>query len=127
MRNHTKEPWHVVDADFGDATTRYIDDEPGAEGGRDFYLATVEHGDQVELEANARRIVACVNACAGLSTGILERHPGKGAFEVIQILSKKNEELLDALKEASDALNAYCDLDNDSDLMQKISNAIEAG
>lgn len=72
MSEHTKEPWHVVDADIGDATTRYIDDEPGADGERDYYLATVEHGDPVELEANARRIVACVNACAGISNEALE-------------------------------------------------------
>jgi len=39
-----------------------IDDAFGADGGRDYCLFTVVHGDPEELEANARRLVACWNS-----------------------------------------------------------------
>lgn len=52
---HTAGPWQVVD---GNSTTLYIDDAFGIDGGRDYYLAELRHGDPDELAANARLIAA---------------------------------------------------------------------
>lgn len=61
MSQHTKEPWKVVDKDgrihiaSGDT------------------LAVIVFGPDVETSrANSRRIVAAVNACAGLSDQVME-------------------------------------------------------
>jgi hypothetical protein len=57
--SHTPEPWEVTDL-------RYIrqSNEP-----RHVVARASKMGG---MEANARRIVACVNACAGFNTGQLE-------------------------------------------------------
>ncbi len=59
---HTPGPWHVTtwpgDADVPEGCSIGIDDRLGAEGGRDYYLATVVHGDPDELQANARLVAA---------------------------------------------------------------------
>lgn len=53
-------------------------------------------------EANARRIVACVNACAGLSTGFLEQIDSiqsalTGQLVVTEVLENQRDELLAAI------------------------------
>ena len=60
----TKEPWRTG----GDGTIVY-DTEGWA-----IAIAAVFHGrrEPEKSKENARRIVACVNACAGISTTILE-------------------------------------------------------
>ena len=70
---HTPEPWYVVDKPWGDGT--WINSgspDPHHEG----FVADCEdmNGDVDKDTAriNARRIVACVNACAGSSTEWLE-------------------------------------------------------
>lgn len=48
-------------------------------------------------ESDARRIVACVNACEGLSTECLETMPiAENAGEIIERLEKQRDELLAA-------------------------------
>jgi hypothetical protein len=65
MSKHTPEPWHVG----GNGVIVYDEQSWGVAS------AVVFHGRQEPQtsEANARRIVACVNACAGASTDVLER------------------------------------------------------
>lgn len=68
MAQHTKEPW-VYDASLPAGV--YSDDVTGS------IIATCEGFGLAprpgeERAANARRIVACVNACAGIPTGALE-------------------------------------------------------
>ena len=82
MTKHTKEPWqvphlarddtscncaHIFAADYlGGIAEVYVDNgKPVSDGGND--CPPLE-----EAKANARRIVACVNACAGISTEQLE-------------------------------------------------------
>jgi hypothetical protein len=62
-RKHTPEPWYVQPSDYpGGLLIKPI---PGQ---------VVAQCDQVpEMEANARRIVAAVNACEGISTESLEK------------------------------------------------------
>lgn len=73
---HTKARLHATewpgDADVPEGCSIGIDDEFGAAGGRDYYLFTAVHGDPDELAANARRMVACWNACDGITTERLE-------------------------------------------------------
>lgn len=75
---HTPEPWRVDAHNPGDvngpkgtdvALTLYAGMAPIEITGRETSLAAIERD---EAEANARRIVACVNACAGTSTAALE-------------------------------------------------------
>lgn len=58
MSQHTPEPWE------SHKTSVYF---PNLMGGFDISGCP-------SPEANARRIVACVNACAGISTELLEQH-----------------------------------------------------
>lgn len=88
---HTAEPWHVGQHGLS------IYDQYG------WGVAGVtKHPHQVsgERTANARRIVACVNACRGLSTDELEKHGLVSAVgtELIE-LEKQREQLLAALEQ----------------------------
>ena len=72
MPEHSPEPWKVCDAgDFvsheGDGRNPLCWIEAG---GR--FVAETEYSDVDNDEANARRIVACVNACYGFATEELE-------------------------------------------------------
>lgn len=61
--NHTKEPWHV---EYDDAGYITINDDTG-------YIMLFMKDDELEMTAsNAKRIVACVNACAGITNEALE-------------------------------------------------------
>jgi len=62
-----------------------------------------------EPEANARRIVACVNACAGVPTEVVEKYTHETALRValvtqrdeIRQLEQRNAELVEALTQIS--------------------------
>lgn len=73
---HTNSILHVTshpgDAGVPNGCSIGIDDDFGASGGRDYFLFTAVHGDPDELKANARRMVACWNACMGASVDWLE-------------------------------------------------------
>jgi hypothetical protein len=62
MSQHTPEPWYLYELSH----VIHTRDTNGKAHG----LARVYGGDKL---ANARRIVACVNSCAGASTDVLER------------------------------------------------------
>ena len=49
-------------------------------------------------KADARRIVACVNACAGIDTDALEQY-GDGNLEALFKMQSERDELLSALEE----------------------------
>jgi hypothetical protein len=93
-QKHTPEPWKVS----GTGTMRYIDVPVG--NGILQEVATcmrVEYGD---MEANARRIVACVNACAGISTEVLEYNAMHGG---VAGLEQQRDQLRAALQGVVDA------------------------
>lgn len=81
---HTQEPWVISDS------------------GVAFYSANGEKG-----RADARRIVACVNACRGLSTDELEKSGLVSAVgtQIIE-MEKQRDQLADALQELHDAISA---------------------
>lgn len=84
--SHTKEPW--VFGTHGQII--------GSDGKGDTVCLMI--GDEI-VEANARRIVACVNACAGISTAALEHraHLLKAEDDTFAELEKQRDELLVAL------------------------------
>lgn len=85
MSKHTPEPW-VFD-DLQDLETNfYSDDATGSIiGGCQEYMFA--HRDIEERRANARRIVTCINACAGMADPAAE----------IAELKRQRDELLAAL------------------------------
>ncbi|HYD33091.1 MAG TPA: hypothetical protein VEA39_00855 [Methylophilaceae bacterium] len=99
-QKHTQEPWIVT----GSERVKYVEARVG--GGMLQEIAScmiVEHGNH---EANARRIVACVNACAGIGTLELER------VRIVELpnppyheLKQQRDELLNMLKRTQDSLS----------------------
>jgi hypothetical protein len=84
---HTKEPWYV---DCGNLI--YEREENNCIG--------EAIGAGISNCQNARRIVACVNACAGISNEELELRdvkPVKAASDHIAQLEQRNAELVEAL------------------------------
>jgi len=73
MSEHTKEPWKVVGPYFGHF---YIRNDPAEWNGMGYqHICSVPYEQGVDFfHANARRIVACVNACEGIGTGWLEKN-----------------------------------------------------
>jgi hypothetical protein len=66
IMSHTPTPWRVA----GGPRMKYIESRIGNGQIQEIASCMVcEHGD---LEENARRIVACVNACDGVPTEVLE-------------------------------------------------------
>lgn len=66
---HTNEPWCVTgDGDYTSIRSSATDE----------LIAQIEWDGEEEgtANSNARRIVACVNACAGFDTETLEADPG---------------------------------------------------
>ena len=95
MSNHTPEPWRVGRAGS------VVSDTPVPEmGGSDAVEYYGGHliGESI-IEANARRIVACVNACAGMRNDELEGGLLIGVMQVkIDLLESLRDELLEAAK-----------------------------
>jgi hypothetical protein len=73
--NHTKEPWEARrdPSYYGIVSEVYAGDK--------FILGTGGVHSPSELEANTKRIVACVNACAGITNEALEKGLIKCAVE----------------------------------------------
>lgn len=87
---HTPEPWISEGSFIG---------IPNGKG--TFYMSPLSGINQERREADARRIVACVNACAGLSTGFLEQIDSiqsalTGQLVVTEVLENQRDELLAA-------------------------------
>ncbi len=89
MSEHTKEPWAVG----ADNPPFYAGDTVvlGVKEGLPFVLAQCNHNFDELSRANARRIVACVNACQGIETETLES-PGTLAEVVVEGRTRYLEE-----------------------------------
>ena len=86
MSEHTKGPWAVNYTKFSEVRA-----ENGAVIARCVMLTSLTN-----LEANARRIVACVNACEGVRTEHLENN-----MPIVELVARHNEALreIEALKD----------------------------
>jgi len=90
---HTKEPWKVVNR--GDNECNDIDAK-GPDGWPGDVTVAMNIG-----KANARRIVDCVNACAGIPDQILTAVGAFGGFgrdHMVNHVTKQREDLLAALE-----------------------------
>lgn len=61
---HTKEPWKITNTGHGGIGV--------IEGDNHIFVAEVDGRTAQEIMANTSRIVACVNACAGITNEALE-------------------------------------------------------
>lgn len=97
MTNHTPEPW--LWHEQGDANEYCL-----LTSGKDWVISFRQNGGLMPdtQRDNARRIVACVNACKGITTETLERVdlPISAICLVSQCaeIGKQRDELLDAIK-----------------------------
>ena len=94
-QQHTPEPWISVGSSIG------IPNGKGA-----FYMVPLFGINQDRREADARRIAACVNACVGMETFILESVVGDGDSikHDLDDLTAQRDQLLAALVEARESL-----------------------
>ena len=89
MSEHTKEPWYVF-SHYGDPEIR------------------TKEGDKLVAAllpsklADARRIVACVNACRGASTEVLESGVVHDWSLLMTELEKQRDQLLATLQQIAD-------------------------
>lgn len=137
MNEHTKEPW-AVDPDNRDGMewNNHIVSEKNPHL-RICFMAHDGTNENATGEANARRIVACVNACAGIETYALELMTGE-LLLLNQITHKTRERLtkkavqyrkqrdalLAALKELAAALDPE-DWMGDISMLNFIESAIQ--
>lgn len=98
MNKHTPEPWAVVP----EKPTIVIMPEPCEIGNGHKYVACGGGNN----EENARRIVACVNACAGMTTEGLETF---NVAKEMRELAEEWEQYRTKLAEAIEALEYYAD------------------
>lgn len=102
--SHTKEPWAISrDQRQGYEWNNHI--VSASDPNQAICFMTHDNTpDNEEGEANARRIVACVNACAGCATESLELAPvgffnsSYGHPKYLDELKKQRDELLAALE-----------------------------
>lgn len=113
MSEHTKEPWCVGDTTHENG--EFIETAIMALEGRAAIAVCLDFGfnNLGMREANARRIVACVNACAGIDTEKLEGvnankyiAPRISEF-LIRSRTQQRDELLAAAKNLRDVKSRY--------------------
>lgn len=90
MSKHTQEPCGVFQYASGDVFVSYKE--------ASFHICEIGSEDDDSVMPDARRIVACVNACAGLPTEQLESSPPGGILNGVAGLIAQRNELLAALE-----------------------------
>ena len=97
---HTPEPWRT------DAECGFPQDIHDSKGNL-FLRCGSDFDNEIYGEANARRITACVNACAGIDTELLEiiADNDKTLAGVIANVEKQRDELLAALERLASAMS----------------------
>lgn len=114
MSKHTPEPWSYGFPKVNGVDVREAKCMVSAGG---WHVASVSHGGiypdepfgSQTREANARRIVACVNACRGLPTDDLEKMQLGGVLNATAELLAQREQLQSKYKAAMDALQVARD------------------
>ena len=108
MTQHTAEPWELMPHGiiYGGPMQQYDN------GYTKSQIAMTTGADFMALgeqQANARRIVACVNICAGISTDDLERHSDVVSAQLATeyTLQTQRDDLLAELQLAAAQLRKY--------------------
>jgi hypothetical protein len=112
VNQHTPEPWSIEDEPVLGQIIK--GDSQVIAGGFAIIRRATDEAGKEETKANARRIVACVNACAGVSTADLETSPGyKAAIEGFHeqrslVIAARNErdQLLETLNSINETIFA---------------------
>ena len=96
MSKHTPEPWVMSTK----ASGNWWHISAGNQAIAAVHAASKKRNEPYAsmFEANARRIIACVNACAGLPTEQLESSPLGGVLNGVAGLIAQRDELLAALE-----------------------------
>ena len=96
MTQHTPEPWVMSTK----ANGNWWHISAGNQAIAAVHAASKKRNEPYAsmFEANARRIIACVNACAGLPTEQLESSPLGGVLNGVAGLIAQRDELLAALE-----------------------------
>ena len=96
MSKHTPEPWVMSTK----ANGNWWHISAGNQAIAAVHAASKKRNEPYAsmFEANARRIIACVNACAGLPTEQLESSPLGGVLNGVAGLIAQRDELLAALE-----------------------------
>ncbi len=119
MNNHTPEPWSLLEA--GDSIKHQVP----VSSDRTSILTIATEGaiafGAVYSADDARRIVACVNFCAGVSTENLENNEKLlWLAEQYNTVKTQRDELLTALEEIASCATPY---GNRAHSMEKIARA----
>ena len=96
QQQHTPEPWGLNDK----RSNGWMDNAMFVSGndGSNIVRCYSDFGNE---EANARRIVACVNACAGIPNEVLSAVGAFGGFsrdDMVQHVTKQRDMLIEALE-----------------------------
>ncbi|QDJ96142.1 hypothetical protein KE336_gp29 [Aeromonas phage 4_D05] len=118
MSKHTPEPWSTEYRERHDGMySQEIFDLSGETIAQlAWYPIKLKTGVGTNREANARRIVACVNACAGLPTEQLEPSPIGGILNGVAGLITQRDELLAALEKCATELTWMIDQHNEQSM-----------
>lgn len=119
MRKHTKEPWKV-EKELNSRSGEWLISMDAGDKGRGIAIAETRVGSGCE-EENAKRIVACVNACKGLETDGL----GQLATAVnkrYNDMKSQRDDLLCALKQAREYLSEIRECAGKSEKMFEFSD-----
>ena len=84
MSEHTPEPWQVSGIRIKIAGRPFLRVGPDGEDVALVCYSDVKPGEHAASHADAARIVACVNACAGIPT---ERLEGESVMEALKTLA----------------------------------------
>lgn len=106
---HTPEPWSAGVIKYK-GEWHFTAVPVGNEGKITALCGLAGANGEDESIANARRIVACVNACAGVETGHLEKYGLPDFAQKISDLREQRDELLAALERCRFALEPYDDI-----------------
>lgn len=119
MSKHTKEPWRLWNDGNGIISSA---SEKFKRGGIAL-LCTNELISKNESEANASRIVACVNACEGFMTGELETvsHMGETLLDAFDLRNRREADLIAQRDELFKALEK---LSGDVEALMKESSGV---
>lgn len=114
MSEHTKEPWFVgetthEDGEFIETAIMALEGEAAPAVCLDFGFNNLGMRD-----ANATRIVLCVNVCAGIENKYLEDALKKGGLvtprQAIEVITKQRDELLDAFNNMATTIERQLEL-----------------
>jgi len=135
---HTPEPWELDIREYGfrirmGSAVPYtgvykpqhlIEWDPGVYYAPDYPETDAENRQYLEAEANARRIVACVNACEGIPTEALEAGVVRELVEALE----RCKEILDDLECECDSYHGFeCSIHKDRELVRGVLAKVRGG